>query len=160
MIFINICGDKGGIVQRDDSLIILRIALGVIFFAHGAQKLLGWFGGPGFAGAIQLFQQRLAIPPYLTVIVIFVEFFGGLFLLLGLLTRLAAAFIAVDMAVALVKVHLPQGFFVVAGGKVGIEFVLVLLMMALYLAINGGGGLSLDRLLRARVGGRLARLLG
>ena len=88
------------------------------------------------------------------------EFFGAILLLMGLLTRLAAALIAVDMAVALVKVHLPQGFFVVAGGSVGIEFVFSLLAMAIYLAINGSGRLSRDRLLRERVGGPLGRLMG
>lgn len=72
--------------------------------------------------------------------------------LLGLFTRVAAALIAIDMAVALVTVHLSQGFFI-AGGKVGFEYVFALLLMALYLAINGAGGLSVDRVIREKVGG-------
>lgn len=79
--------------------------------------------------------------------------------LLGIFTRLGAALIAIDMAVALVTVHLPQGFFI-AGGKVGFEYVFALLLVALYLAINGAGGLSLDRIILEKAGsGALGKLL-
>ncbi len=134
---------------HNDSLVILRAALGIIFFAHGSQKLLGWFGGYGFDATLQFFQQQLGIPPALAAISILVEFFGGIVLLLGLLTRVAAFLLAINMAVALVTVHLSQGFFI-AGGKVGFEYVFALLLMALYLAINGAGGLSIDRLIREK----------
>ena len=142
-----------------DSLIILRAALGIIFFAHGSQKLLGWFGGYGFDATIQFFQQQLGIPPAFAAASIFVEFFGGLLLLAGLLTRVAAFLIGINMAVALFTVHLSQGFFI-AGGKVGFEYVFALLLMALYLAINGAGRLSADRLIREKAGsGTLGKLL-
>ncbi len=145
--------------MHNDSLVILRAALGIIFFAHGSQKLLGWFGGYGFNATLQFFQQQLGIPPALAAISILVEFFGGLLLLLGLLTRAAAFLIAINMAVALISVHLSQGFFI-AGGKVGFEYVFALLMMALYLAINGAGRLSIDTLIREKAGtGTLGKLL-
>ena len=130
---------------------IIRFALGVIFFAHGSQKLFGWFGGSGFDATLQFFQQQLGIPPALAAISIFVEFFGGLMILLGFFTRVGAALIAINMAVALVTVHLSQGFFI-AGGKVGFEYVFALLFMSLYLAINGAGELSVDRLVKDKVG--------
>lgn len=139
------------------SPVILRFALGVIFFAHGSQKLLGWFGGSGFDATLQFFQQQLGIPPALAAISIFVEFFGGLMILLGLFTRVSAALIAINMAVALVTVHLSKGFFIAGGG---IEFVFALLFMSLYLAINGAGELSLDRLVKDKVGsGIIGKLL-
>lgn len=132
------------------SLIILRAALGIIFFAHGSQKLLGWFGGYGYSATSQFFQGQLGIPPALTTIVIIVEFFGGILLLLGLLTRVAAVFIAINMAGALFIVHLSEGFFI-TGEKAGFEFVFALMLMALYLAINGAGELSVDRLIKDKV---------
>ncbi len=138
--------------SQNYSLIILRAALGIILFAHGAQKLLGWFGGFGFDATLQFFQQQLGIPQALAAISILVEFFGGLMVLLGLFTRVGAALIAVNMAVALITVHLPQGFFI-AGGKVGIEFTFALVLMALYLTINGAGSLSVDRFIREKVVG-------
>jgi putative oxidoreductase len=134
------------------SLIILRAALGIIFFAHGSQKLLGWFGGSGFNATIQSFHTYLGIPPALETISILVEFFGGILLLLGLLTRVSAVLIAINVAVALFTVHLSQGFFI-AGGKVGFEYVLALLLMAIYLAMNGAGPLSLDRHIKEKVHG-------
>ena len=137
---------------KDYSLIILRLALGVIFFAHGSQKLLGWFGGYGFDATVQFFDQQLGIPPALAVLAIFAEFFGGLMVLLGFFTRAGAAAIAVTMAVALFNVHLPQGFFI-EGGKVGFEYVLALFLVAVYLVINGAGELSVDRLIREKAGG-------
>lgn len=141
------------------SLIILRVALGVIFFAHGSQKLLGWFGGYGFDATVQFFNQQLGIPPALATLAILAEFFGGLMVLLGFLTRIGAAGIGVTMAVALFTVHLPQGFFI-AGDKVGFEYVFALLLMALYLVINGAGELSVDRHLNKKTdNGLLEKLL-
>ncbi len=136
------------------SPIILRFALGVIFFAHGSQKLLGWFGGSGFDATLQFFQQQLGIPPALAAISIFVEFFGGLLVLLGLFTRVSAALIAINMAVAMVTVHLSKGFFIAGGG---FEYVFALLFMSLYLAINGAGELSVDRFLKDKVDSDILR---
>src|SRR5574341_210540 len=143
---------------KDYSLVILRIALGVIFFAHGSQKLLGWFGGFGFDATVEFFDQQLGIPPALAVMAIFAEFCGGLMVLLGCFTRAGAAAIAVTMAVALLNVHLQQGFFI-GGGKVGFEYVFALLLVAVYLAINGAGELSVDRYIREKVGGGIIEKL-
>ena len=84
----------------DAALTVLRLALGVVFFAHGAQKMLGWFGGPGFSGAMKGFTEYLHIPAPLAFLAIAAEFFGGLALIAGLLGRVAAAGIAVNMIVA------------------------------------------------------------
>ncbi len=140
------------------SLIILRAALGVIFFAHGSQKLLGWYGGYGFDATVQFFQQ-MGIPPALGALAILAEFFGGLMVLLGFFTRIGAAGISVTMVVALFSVHLSQGFFI-AGDKIGYEYVFALLLMALYLVINGAGELSVDKYIREKTGsGFIGKLL-
>jgi putative oxidoreductase len=130
----------------------IRLALGAIFIGHGAQKLFGWFGGYGPKGTIGYFQQALGVPPPLTVLAILAEFFGGLGVLLGLLTRLAAAGITAVMLVAIAKVHWSHGFFLNWELKPnrghGYEMNLALIGMALALLIAGGGALSVDRLLR------------
>src|SRR5580658_1371885 len=91
----------------DDSIAtsILRLALGVVFFAHGAQKMLGWFGGFGFTGTMGFFTRLMHIPAPLAFFAIATEFFGGLGLILGFLTRIAAFGIGVNMVVAIVTVH-------------------------------------------------------
>src|SRR5216110_3317142 len=96
----------------DDSFAaaILRLLLGVVFFAHGAQKMLGWFGGYGFSGTMGFFTGTMHIPAFLAFLAIAAEFFGGIGLLLGLLTRVAAFGIAVNMLVAVVMVHSQFGF--------------------------------------------------
>ncbi len=138
------------------SLVFLRAALGVIFFAHGSQKLLGWYDG--FDATVQFFQQ-MGIPPALGALAILAEFFGGLMVLLGFFTRIGAAGISVTMVVALFTVHLSQGFFI-AGDKIGYEYVFALLLMALYLVINGAGELSVDKYIREKTGsGFIGKLL-
>jgi putative oxidoreductase len=134
------------------STLVIRVVLGVIFFAHGAQKVLGWFGGYGLKGTTQ-FLSSLAIPLPLAYLVCFFEFFGGIGLVVGLLTRLAALAVAVVMVGAIVKVHWPHGFFVnwslTPGKGHGYEANLALLAMAVACLIAGGGAWSLDRLLLA-----------
>src|SRR5712672_4423304 len=106
----------------DDSVAtsILRLVLGVVFFAHGAQKLLGWFGGFGFANTLNMFTGMLHIPAPLAFLAIAAEFFGGLGLIFGFLTRIAAFGISVNMLVAIATVHGPFGFFVSwSGGQKG-----------------------------------------
>src|SRR5712672_4717021 len=104
----------------DPATLILRLVLGVVFFAHGAQKLLGWFGGPGFSGTMGMFTGYLHIPAPLAFLAIAAEFFGGLGLILGFLTRIAAFGISVNMLVAIATVHGPFGFFVSwSGGQKG-----------------------------------------
>src|SRR5437867_10394447 len=97
----------------DDSVAaaILRLMLGVVFFAHGAQKMLGWFGGFGFAGTMGFFTGAMHIPAPLAFLAIAAEFFGSLGLILGFLTRIAAFGIAANMVVAIGKVHSAFGFF-------------------------------------------------
>jgi putative oxidoreductase len=135
-------------------LVFLRIGLGVIFIAHGGQKLFGWFGGPGFDGTIQYFQQNLGISMELTVLAMAAEFFGGTGIVVGFLTRLAALGISGVMVVAMVKVHLVNGFFMNAncapGQGHGIEFNLALLAMAITLLCSGAGHASIDKWLSSR----------
>lgn len=130
------------------SLLVLRIPLGIIFIAHGSQKLFGLFGGPGLTGTISSFQQ-MGIPPVLTILAIIAEFGGGIGLLLGFLTRLSAAAIAIVMIVAAYEVHLANGFFLnsscTPGQGHGFEYNLALFAMALFLALRGGGPFGLDR---------------
>jgi len=135
------------------SLLIVRLFLGVIFFAHGAQKVFGWFGGPGLKNTINFFQNALGVPPALAVLAAFTECFGGLAVFLGLLTRLAALGLVVTMLVAIATVHGKNGFFLnmslQPGKGHGIEFNLALLGMALALLVGGGGAASVDRLILA-----------
>src|ERR1700719_4962275 len=91
----------------DDSIAtaILRLMLGIVFFAHGAQKMLGWFGGFGFSGTMGFFTGMMHIPAPLAFLAICAEFFGGLGLILGFLTRIAVFGIAVNMVIAIATVH-------------------------------------------------------
>lgn len=123
--------------------IVLRLALGTIFFAHGAQKLLGWFGGYGWAGTMNFFTEAMGLPGVIAGLVILLEFFGGIAILLGLYSRFAAVGLAIVMSGALFKVHLANGFFL--GEADGIEYVLILLAVTIYFAIKGSGDLSLDK---------------
>src|ERR1700739_1292063 len=90
---------------------IVRIVLGVVFFAHGAQMALGWFGGAGLQSTVRVFREQLRIPASLAMLSVAAEFLGGLGLIVGLLSRIAAFGIAVVMLVALVVVHSKFGFF-------------------------------------------------
>lgn len=135
---------------RDDSAsLVLRVMLGVVFFPHGAQKALGWFGGPGLEGTLTFFTHSMSIPYAFAVLAIAAEFLGSIGLIAGLLTRVAAFGIACNMVVAIVMVHFPNGFFMNWSGKQageGIEYHLLVIAIALALMIKGGGRWSLDRL--------------
>jgi len=127
---------------------ILRIVLGIVFFAHGSQKMLGWFGGYGFNGTMGYFENTMHIPAFLAFLAIAAEFFGGLGLLLGLLTRVTAFGIAVNMLVAIATVHYKFGFFANWTGAQkgeGYEFHLLVLAICAFLMIKGAGAASLDR---------------
>lgn len=128
--------------------LMLRIPLGLIFMAHGSQKLLGVFGGLGLTGTFRMFEEKMGIPPIFTLLAIIAEFGGGFGILTGFLTRLSAAGISAVMLVAIYKVHWAHGFFLnsSAGHGQGIEYSIALLGMALYLMIAGGGRWCLDRL--------------
>jgi len=123
-------------------LTVVRVAVGIVFLMHGFQKLflMGFGGVAGFLGGL-----GVPAPELFAVIVTLVEFLGGLALIVGLLTRIAAVLLAVDMLVALLSVHLPGGFFATNG-----ELPLVLLAGAIGLAVGGPGEAALDRLLAAR----------
>jgi len=135
---------------NDAAIAIVRFVLGVVFFAHGAQKMLGWFGGYGFSAAMSSFTHRMHIPAPFAFLAIAAEFFGGLGLLGGLLTRVAAFGIAVNMLVAIATVHAGNGFFMNWAGTQkgeGFEFHLLVLAMAALLMLRGGGAASIDRLI-------------
>ncbi|MEO8562105.1 MAG: DoxX family protein [bacterium] len=132
--------------QTDAGLALLRIVLGATFIMHGGQKLFVY----GFAGVTGAFgQMGIPMPGLLGPFVAFVEFFGGIALVLGLLTRLSAIGVGATMVVAILTVHLKAGFF--APG--GVEFPLSLLAAAVTLVITGAGAFSLDALLDRRVAG-------
>jgi len=99
--------------QTPDDIVVtlMRLVLGVIFFAHGSQKMLGWFGGYGLNGTMGFFTQTMHIPAVFAFLAMVAEFFGGLGLVFGLLTRISAFGITVDMLVAVFMVYLPNGFF-------------------------------------------------
>jgi len=130
--------------------LMIRLPLGLIMMAHGSQKLLGLFGGPGLTGTFRSFEERLHIPPIFTLLAIIAEFAGGFGILSGFLTRLSAAGISTVMLVAIYKIHWANGIFLnmqcVPGRGHGIEYPAALLGMALYLMIAGGGRWCLDRL--------------
>jgi len=139
------------IATNDDAAItILRLVLGVVFFAHGAQKALGWFGGYGFAGTMGFFTGMMHIPAVFAFLAIAAEFLGGLGLILGLFTRVAAFGISSNMIVAVAMVHHQFGFFMNwTGGQKGegYEYHLVLLAALVVLMIRGAGAASVDRVL-------------
>jgi putative oxidoreductase len=132
----------------DVALTVLRLVLGIVFFAHGSQKMLGWFGGYGFKGTMGFFTQTMHIPAVFAFLAIAAEFFGGLGLIVGLLNRIAAFGIAVNMLVAIFTVHLANGFFMNWNGQQkgeGIEYHVLVLAITVALMIRGAGAFSLDR---------------
>jgi putative oxidoreductase len=136
--------------------LILRITLGVVMFPHGAQKLLGWFGGQGFYATLNGFAANLHIPVALTLLVIAAESFGSIGLILGCFTRLGAFGILCNMTGAIFLVHLPNGFFMNWFGKQkgeGFEYHLLAIAIAAALLLAGGGRYSVDRLIYKRFWG-------
>lgn len=121
----------------------LRLALGLVMVGHGAQKLFGWFGGYGLEGTGQFFAETLGLQPGVLMAAMAGggEFFGGLFVLVGLFTRPAAAVLAFTMFMAIVTVH-SSAFFL---SNSGMEYVLTLLLASVALVISGGGALSVDK---------------
>ena len=127
----------------------LRIGAGVIFAAHGAQKLFGWFGGYGLEGTAD-WMASIGLEPGLLMAAMAgsAEFFGGLLLISGLLVRPAALMLASTMAVAIVTVHLQNGLFI---SNNGVEFALALLAVSVGLVFRGAGSLSADRWLQTQL---------
>ena len=131
------------------SALALRLPLGIIFAAHGAQKLFGWFGGYGLEGTGQ-WMASIGLEPGVLLAALSgsAEFFGGLFLILGLLTRPSALVLAVTMVVAIFSVHINNGLFM---SNNGYEFGLALLAGAVSLMISGGGRASADSLIANKI---------
>ena len=129
------------------STLLLRVTLGAVFFPHGAQKVLGWFGGYGFTGTMGFFTGMLHVPALFAFLAIMAEFAGAIALVLGLFTRVAAFGIAANMVVAIAMVHASNGFFMNWSGKQageGFEYHLLVIGIAIALIIRGGGKLSVD----------------
>ena len=130
--------------------LVLRVPIGLILAAHGAQKLFAWFGGYGLEGTGQWMASIGLEPGYLMALMAgCAEFFGGLALALGLLTRPAALLTAFTMLIAIFSVHIDNGLFM---SNNGYEYALTLLVAAVALAIQGGGRFSVDALLSQRLG--------
>lgn len=136
---------KDTLLKTNDSIALLpiRLGVGVIMAAHGAQKLFGWFGGHGLEGTAQFFAENLGLKPGILMAALAggSEFFGGLLLIVGLLTRIAGLSLVGTMAVAIITVH-PNAFF---ASNSGMEYPLMLLLASLTLTIGGGGAFSVDR---------------
>jgi putative oxidoreductase len=131
----------------DIALAMLRLVLGVVLFAHGAQKVLGWFGGFGYRGTMAAMTQ-FGLPAALILLIMAIEFFGGLGLIFGFLTRIPAFGILCLMIGAIFMVHLPNGFFMnwyVTQKGESFEFHLLAMAIAAALLLRGAGPFSVDR---------------
>ncbi len=135
--------------QTDESLnnLIIRVMLGIVIFPHGAQKLLGWFGGYGLEGTLGFFTNQLGIPMIVAILVILGESLGALGLIVGFLTRFCAAGILIIMTGAIFMSHAANGFFMNWSGKQngeGFEYHILAIALCLPLIISGGGLFSAD----------------
>jgi putative oxidoreductase len=143
------------LIQTNDDPVttILRLMLGIVFLPHGAQKMLGMFGGSGFSATMQMFETGMHIPAVFAFLAIAAEFFGAIGLILGFLSRIAAFGIFVDMAVAIYKVHFHNGLFMNWTGKQageGFEYHLLVLAMTVAIMIAGSGAFSVDGIIYRR----------
>jgi putative oxidoreductase len=135
--------------EKSLSALPLRLISGLIFSAHGAQKLFAWFGGYGLAGTGQWMESIGLAPGYLMALMAgSAEFFGGLFLIFGFLTRPTSFILAVTMIVAIFTVHIDNGLFM---SNNGYEFGLALFAMSISLMFSGAGKLSLDNAVAQRL---------
>lgn len=129
------------------TLAFQRVLLGLVMFPHGAQKLLGWFGGYGWSGTMGFLTHGVGLPSALAGLIILIEFFGSLALITGTLTRLSALGIAAVMVGAVVTTHLHNGFFMNWGGQAageGFEYHILALALALPIIVRGAGAYSVD----------------
>ena len=136
--------------EKSSVLTVLRVTLGVVMFAHGAQKMLGWFGGKGLDAALHALVPGKYVPAPLAFLAVCAEFFGGLGLITGSLTRIAALGIAGNMIVAVAMVEGHTGFFMNWEGQKqgeGYEYHLLVLAITYALILRGAGSLSIDGLL-------------
>ena len=136
--------------KNSSAITLVRVVLGIVIFAHGAQKLLGWFGGYGYSGTMGFFTGTIGLPYIIAFLVIIIEFFGAIALITGTLSRVAALGISAVMVGAVVTTHLQHGFFMNFGGQQageGFEYHLLVLAMAGAIMLAGGGAYSIDRAL-------------
>lgn len=134
--------------NEDISAFVLRLILGIVFFPHGAQKALGWFGGYGLNATLAVFTDTMHIPLIFAFLAIIAEFLGAIALIVGFFTRVAALGIAIVMVVAIYMVHGRFGFFMNWNGTQkgeGIEYHLLAIAIAIALMIKGAGSFSIDR---------------
>ena len=139
--------------NENNASLIIRIVLGAILFPHGAQKLLGWFGGYGFNGTMGFLTGSMGLPWIIAFLVIIIEFFGALALIFGFGTRIAAFGIIVLFAGIMIG-HLQNGFFMNWTGQLqgeGYEYHLLVIGMALALLISGAGRWSADYKLQKKL---------
>jgi putative oxidoreductase len=139
--------------RNDLTLTIARVILSLVFLGHGSQKVFGWFGGLGFSRTLDVFEETMGIPPALTMMAMAAEVLGGLGLLAGLLTRVAAAGVLVVMIVAPLANGLYVRFFMNWTGRnpgEGYEYHLLAIALILTVLVHGGGALSLDRVIARR----------
>ena len=140
--------------DRDYGVVVLRVALAAVIFPHGAQKVFGWFGGPGFSNTLEIFSATWGIHPVMTTLVLLAETAGAVALALGLVGRFMAFGIAAAMAGAIYYVTGANGFFMNWFGNQageGYEFHVLTIAMALAVVVRGSGALSLDRVLQRRL---------
>lgn len=138
------------LLKSDNNLssLILRLSLGIVIFPHGAQKVLGWYGGHGFYKTIEFFGAQPNFPVWLTLLLMITEFFGSIALVFGFLTRICALAIGTSMAACAYMNHLKNGFFMNWFGTQqgeGFEYHILVVGIAIALFIKGGGFLSIDR---------------
>jgi putative oxidoreductase len=135
----------------DVTLLIVRVFLGVIVFAHGAQKLFGWFGGYGFDGTVGFFIHTIGLPYFLAVLIIAAESLGMIALIVGLFSRIMSAGLILIMLGAIFSMHEQFGFFMnwtgTQGGE-GFEYHLLVIALSFVLVVNGSGAYSVDQALR------------
>lgn len=128
--------------------LIARVALAIVIFPHGAQKLLGWFGGGGFEGTMGFLTGTIDLPYVIGLLVIIIEFFGSLFVFFGFLTRVAAFEIIANFVGVVLTVHIHAGFFMNWYGQAnkteGLEYFILLFGLAIIVLIAGGGRASID----------------
>ena len=145
------------ILATDSSWVptLARIILGIIFFAHGSQKVFGWFGGPGLKQTLSTLTEGLGLPTILALAAVGAEFVGGAALILGLLARISALVIAISMLAAIFMVHGQYGLFLNWFGDRkghGIEYHLLALALSIVIIAQGAGALSLDGVLSNWIG--------
>jgi putative oxidoreductase len=133
---------------NNTTALIARLALGIVVFPHGAQKLLGWFGGYGFEGTMGFLTGQAGLPYIIALLVILIEFFGALLLITGFASRVAAFAILVNFAGVVITTHLHNGFFMnwysEANKGEGLEYFILLFGLSLIVLIAGGGKASID----------------